>query len=335
MGREKGRKNISWPPVIEEVKNIIAYFATEDIKPTLRALFYRLVSKGILPNTGSYYGSLSRNLVEARQNGTIPFDALTDGNRYNIDNFGDACLQTGDIEYAKSGYQQKLKTLNLGNIVSEYFNYEYLQLKAPTNSFWAEQPIIPEIWIEKDAIAAIIAKWTADLHVTIRIMKGYDSWTHLYTSIENVKDVLESHDKVCILYLGDLDPSGVDMDRHIKEAIDHFGMSDYIDVRRIALVEKQVDQYGLPPRMTVKVGDTRAKKYSSDYNTEVDAFLSMAPNAFKALIRSTVQKFHNMDISKVVAEKNSDIVNECRVMRLDAIEKAKQMLVEQIRRTEK
>jgi hypothetical protein len=62
----------------------------------------------------------------------------------------------------------------------------------------------------------------------------------------------------------------------------------------------------------------------------VDAFLGMAPDAFKELIQSTIRKYHNEAIAEEVAEENRDIVDECRTIRTNAIEQAKKVLLDQI-----
>jgi hypothetical protein len=342
MGRKKGSKNqVAWPAVIEETKSIIADFTVEDLKPSIRAVFYRLVSSGTLPNTKGYAGSLSHHLVDARKDNIIPFSAFIDGTRYNIDNFSDTRLQSENLKYAESGCKQKLSSLSLDEVVSNYFNYEYMHLKAPLDGFWAEQPIIPEIWLEKDTLAAIVEKLTTKLHVAVRVNRGFDSWTHLYTSIYKLKEVLETHEKACILYVGDLDPSGKDMDEHMRDALNVFDVADRVEFRRIALTEDQVERYDLPKMPTDEAtlekiaNDPRTANYKSKYITEVDAFLAMAPKAFKQLIQSTVLGFHNNNIAEGVAERNQDIVDQCRAMRLNAIEEAKMLLLNQIKKEEK
>jgi hypothetical protein len=227
------------------VKGILAYFEGEDTKATLRAVFYRLVSDNSLPNTISMYQSLSRHLVKARKEGVISFDALTDSGRYSIENFGDIHLHRENLEELQTVCKQRINALNLDTVINDYFNYASLHLESPLNGYWAKQPIIPEIWIEKDAIASILESWTSGF-TSIRVNRGYGGWSFLYTCIQDIKELLESHDKVSVLYIGDLDPSGVDMDRHLKDVIDHFGMSERIELKRLALLEDQVEQYNLP-----------------------------------------------------------------------------------------
>ena|SRR6266542_3344575 len=50
-------------------------------RPTVRGMFYNLVSDGILQNTPKQYGGLVDALGVARRNGTIPMNAFVDNTR--------------------------------------------------------------------------------------------------------------------------------------------------------------------------------------------------------------------------------------------------------------
>ena len=67
-----------WPGIIEKVKQELALYKEKKIRPTLRAMFYRLLSKNILPNTGSAYSSLSAYTARARENRTLPINCFRD-----------------------------------------------------------------------------------------------------------------------------------------------------------------------------------------------------------------------------------------------------------------
>jgi hypothetical protein len=58
--------------------------------------------------------------------------------------------------------------------------------------------------------------------------------------------------RIHILYFGDFDPSGEDMDRHLVDALSYFFDLDryLVDFERIAVTEDQIDEYDLPPILT-------------------------------------------------------------------------------------
>jgi len=52
--------------LIDAVNDILAGY---DMQLTLRQVYYRLVARGLIPNTRSNYNQLSSQLVKARENG--------------------------------------------------------------------------------------------------------------------------------------------------------------------------------------------------------------------------------------------------------------------------
>jgi hypothetical protein len=100
--------------------------------------------------------------------------------------------------------------------------------------------------------------------------------------------------KDCILiYLGDHDPSGLDMTRDISERLAGFRAT--VDVRRIALNREQIDCYN-PPVNPAKLTDTRAKAYIAkhgEHSWELDA---LKPDVIDALITDAIKM--NLDQRK-------------------------------------
>jgi len=49
-----------------------------------------------------------------------------------------------------------------------------------------------------------------------------------------------------MLYFGDFDPSGIDIERDLSKRLERYGAEDFI-VQRIALTNEQIKEYNLPP----------------------------------------------------------------------------------------
>ncbi|MGC1931603.1 MAG: hypothetical protein WA667_21740 [Candidatus Nitrosopolaris sp.] len=62
---------------------------------------------------------------------------------------------------------------------------------------------------------------------------------------------MRSGKEIHILYFGDFDPSGDDMDNHLDSALCYFGLGD-IDLQRIAVTEEQIKEFNLPPCLRVR-----------------------------------------------------------------------------------
>src|ERR671930_172688 len=76
-------------------------FEEQGITPTLRTLFYRLVSLEVISNTKNSYKRLSKVLVKERKEGNIEWDAIADEGRLVVCNFYD--VYESPQEYIKRG----------------------------------------------------------------------------------------------------------------------------------------------------------------------------------------------------------------------------------------
>lgn len=89
MPRHK-RRSSKWRDLIDnEVVPLLIDYRRKGVKPSLRSLHYNLISRPDLglPNTESTYKQLGKYIVEARKEGRISWDALSDGTRYVIGDY--------------------------------------------------------------------------------------------------------------------------------------------------------------------------------------------------------------------------------------------------------
>jgi len=126
------------------------------------------------------------------------------------------------IEGFEKRLQAKLEELNINEMINETF--DYLKPWITVNR-WAEQPTVCEVWIEKEALASTLQSWLSGKEIPIRVNRGYSSWTFIYNNVQSLKWTLQKHDKVIIYYTGDLDPSGLDIERFLQEALEYFGLA--------------------------------------------------------------------------------------------------------------
>lgn len=76
---------IDWRLVVDNhVIPALEWFAEQGITPTLRTLFYRLVSLQVISNTKNSYKRLSTVLVKEHKEGNIEWDAIADEGRRNF-----------------------------------------------------------------------------------------------------------------------------------------------------------------------------------------------------------------------------------------------------------
>jgi hypothetical protein len=216
------------------VKERLAFFNDRGIKPTLRAMFYALVSLGPLPNTINYYDKLSDYTARWREAWIIPMDCFIDENR--------RVVEIDDIYESPQEYIDR--------------HIKYLE-DAPTDYFgsipkWYGQREYVEVWTEKNAQVGILRSILrndnqdgGDRYVRIVPTGGFGSVTFGWNNAQRLKRIQELGKNIHILYFGDLDPSGESIEKVATEKLRMYGVNG-IDFRRVALTDEQVETHKHP-----------------------------------------------------------------------------------------
>ena len=208
-------RNMPWQKVIvpKYIKPFIAQKERQGSKPTVRGVLYYLESMRVLPKNDATYDRLKAALSNARRGyksrkyGTrgkpsIDMDAFADNTRQIIKDFDDE-----------------------ERSLTDYINDGIAHFRKLPDGFtkliprWLDQKNYVEVWVEKDAKARDVQNALSGRHVVIAPHRGNPSITFIHENIERVVDefIAKKREKVHILYLGDLDPIGWNMDRQIKE----------------------------------------------------------------------------------------------------------------------
>ena len=112
-----------------------------------------------------------------------------------------------------------------------------------------------------------------------------------------------------ILYLGDHDPSGLDMIRDIESRLAEFRTP--VTVQQIALTMEQIQEYNPPPN-PAKISDPRASEYIEKYGQvswELDA---LKPSVLHALLRTHLNELIDMDRYDATLVKEADDIAKLR-----------------------
>ena len=275
-------------------------------KLTVRQVYYQLVSRGVIENSKASYQKYVHHLTTGRKGGVIPWDAFEDRTRM----FYEEPLPEYDIS-SESDPKDALKS---------WFRYA-LNPKVSTRynlSRWDEQPCYIELWIEKDALAGFLSPLCKKLGVGLVVSRGYTSYTFKQEAIERFMEKDDEGRTPVLLYLGDLDPSGYDIYRCLKDEIDS------VAVERIGLHPQDVTQFSLVPN-PIKDTDTRAKGFKSLYPElgdnvyELDA---LPPGELMDRARKNILKYFDEDIH----EENEKKVRHWRANFTDYQKTIKKML---------
>lgn len=256
--------------IIPAVRDIISQYGGTRL--TLRQIFYRLVVAQVIPNTQSQYKSLSAILVKARMNRAIGFWDIED--------------RTRGMDY---GHGEDRST-------ADYFGSYYRTIRDLAGYYtlpvrWG-QPEYVQVWVEKQALSRVFSDITQAEGIDLAVCKGYPSLTFLGEAAQDLRrhhgEGNRSWENVHVLYFGDYDPSGLDIERYIEERLGDLGA--YPQVRRIAIDREQVDEYNIPPA-PAKTSDSRywtmEMETGEAMQVELDA---IEPNTLQELIRAAIRE---------------------------------------------
>src|SRR4030042_203023 len=130
---------------ITTCNEIIEGYLLDGLRLTLRQLYYQLVTKNVITNEEKSYKNLSSLVSDARLAGLIDWEAIEDRVR-----------------------QPKIQ--------SEFTNLSEL-VEVAIQSYrlprWEGQSYYAELWIEKDALAGVLAPLAKEYHVTLMVNRGY------------------------------------------------------------------------------------------------------------------------------------------------------------------
>jgi hypothetical protein len=128
----------------------------------------------------------------------------------------------------------------------------FLALKTSQyRSNWFDcQLIYVECWLEKRAMSRIFSPITDNYGVYLSVSGRYPSLAQVKSAIDRFE---ENEQPQVILYLGDLNPTGKDIPRYLRDIFTELGCTDVI-VEEITVNVNDVGEYELPT-IPLKAGD--------------------------------------------------------------------------------
>lgn len=275
----KVRLNNANKQKLELVNNIISEYQAQGYTLTLRQLYYQLVSRDYIPNKASEYGKLSVLLKEGRMGGIVDWSAIEDRLR----------------QPSRPPSWDDPKNF-MESVVPQY-SVDHME----------GQPIYLEVWVEKDALSGVLKRITEKYHIRILVNRGYSSASSMYDSFMRfVYNGAYKDRPVKILYLGDFDPSGLDMIRDIQNRITEFqeGYNDGYAVEEmefsidpIALTMDQIKEYNPPPN-PAKLTDTRASEFVKKHGYESWEVDALRPEVLNRLLEDAILEEIDEDLYK-------------------------------------
>src|SRR5262245_21555874 len=195
---------------------------------------------------------------------------------------------------------------------------------------WAEHDVRLFVWIEKAALVNIVEGACSDWSVPYFAVRGYNSLSEMYATGKEFHRLIDAGIRPVVLYLGDHDPSGINMPRMAHQDLTMFANGgidtdalreldidldlaqsaaeiEEIEVHRVALNLDQVRDHDLPPNYA-KESDRRFPAYMEEFDTnhcwELDA---LEPTVIDRLLREEIESY--VDMRKWRAAKKKEKAN--------------------------
>jgi hypothetical protein len=234
------------------------YAIAEAAQPiTGRGVGYKLFTQGLMPSMArNEMQRVYRLLLHAREEGIIPWEWIVD------------------------------ETRSLERVATWDDPAEYARCVATSyrRDFWNQQPHRVQVWSEKGTVRGVLRPVLDHLAVGFNPVHGFNSGTSTH-------DVAEDDDgrPLIILYVGDLDPSGMFMSEvDLPERFARYG-GDHITLKRVALKRQQV--HSLPWFLASdKHKDPRYKWFVANHGSRCWELDAMDPNDLRECVEESIRE---------------------------------------------
>ncbi|MCE9583207.1 MAG: hypothetical protein K8T20_12010 [Planctomycetes bacterium] len=248
-------------------------FGPARIVPTVRQFFYCLAVEELVEKSDKGYSTVQRALARARERGDFPWDGVRDNLR-------------------------ELRTVSTWQDLPEYLGTARSAYRLDK---WALQPRRVEVWIEKDTLAAAVEPIAREYEVPLLVDRGY-------LSVSAKKEASRRIDgrPFVIIYVGDLDPSGVNMAEEAEAWVRAAaGAGTELELDRIAVVEADLSNPAVP-RLPVNGNDSRTKDYLRRFGNEVIEVEALAPEELQERVRRAIERHRDAEAWDQAVARESD-----------------------------
>jgi len=143
---------------IERLQEVVDEYKQQGLRLTARQLYYQFVSRDYCPNTPVEYKKLTALLTDARYAGLIDWDVIEDRGR-------------------------EPSTPSEWNDIGALTESALRAYRLPR---WKGQDNYVELWVEKQALAGVLAPIAREYHATLMVNKGYSSASAMKESADRI-----------------------------------------------------------------------------------------------------------------------------------------------------
>lgn len=272
--------------LLDQATEIIDQYELQGYALSLRQLYYQLVSRAMVPNHDRQYKRLGDLITNAREAGLIDWDMIQDRNRTTKSNSHWETPRGVLLSAAHSFRMDK----------------------------WAGQYYHVEVMVEKDALSGVLEPVCSRLDVPFTANKGYSSASALYRVAKRVEEKYQEEGKEpIVIYLGDHDPSGIDMTRDVSERLYLYANGIYVQVDRLALNMDQIKRWSPPPN-PAKMTDSRFESYREQFGRTSWELDAIEPGTLAELVSDAISDYIEWDKFNELAKQEDAYRDEIKLL---------------------
>jgi len=270
--------------IITTANNILTEYEAMGYDLSLRQIYYQFVARAIIENSERSYKRLGDIVSNARLAGLLDWDMIRDRGRVTRRN--------------------------------THWNNPAEIIESAARQFainkWENQPVHVEVMVEKQALEGVLIPECIDLDISFTANKGYSSSSALYEAGQRLSYHIAEGKHCIVIYLGDHDPSGIDMSRDVECRLRQFARSNAsVEVQRVALNMDQIRKLKPPPNPT-KITDSRANGYIREFGYESWELDALDPKFLASLVRDAVYEVRDIDLWEEAIQKEEKMKNDLK-----------------------
>lgn len=272
------RFNAKSQSLLSKIVAIVEQYAADGYDLSLRQLFYLLAGTGAIKKEQKLYKNLGNLVSDARLAGLIDWDMIRDRGRIP----------------SIPGHCESIPAIIRG--IKNQFKVD----------MWARQDSYVEVFVEKQSLENVLEPLCWELDIPFCSNKGYSSSSAYYDASKRYLAAADAGKELFVVYLGDHDPSGVDMSRDIDDRFTMFLEGSVFSdsnlavelsevdprphtVKRVALNMDQVRSMHLQSS-PAKPDDTRIGEYYRQFGTrDTWELAAVEPKTMVAIVREAVE----------------------------------------------
>ncbi|WP_069874427.1 hypothetical protein [Streptomyces malaysiensis] len=241
---------------------------------SIRQAFYAAVSDGVLAKTERAYKRLVEVVGMGRRSGRIPWEVIRDDSGARAE----SPIAFADLRAFRDGLRRAAE--------------------AYRRDGQEGQPIRLELWSEASGMVPQLASLASPYGVPVYSGGGFNSLPGKHDAA-----LRAAHDPrgLCILHVGDLDPSGTHLHRALAEDVAAFAAAHggRVELVRVAVTEAQVESHGLP---TAPPKATDRRSFTAAGTTQAEA---LPPDVLTRLVRAAIEERRDAAVHQAVLEQEA------------------------------